>query len=159
MFSIFEKKMLNIMGFLFYRRRMWPVLRCLAIDWECLGQWVLLTMGQGPSMDQSLAELKHQHGKLHAHISVLGQLATLTYADFLKSVEDLNNMYVTIWWVCVLFLFVCLFVFFWGVNLGVKTCRQSEGVMHTCSCCHCICICLLRLFLAILAAAVHLWGF
>ena len=64
---------------------------------ECERDWAVLTMGQGPSMDQSLAELKHQHGKLHAHISVLGQLATLTYADFLKSVEDLNKMYVLSW--------------------------------------------------------------
>lgn len=49
-------------------------------------------MGQGASVDHSLAELKHQHGKLTAHLSVLSHLATLTYADFVKSVEDLNKI-------------------------------------------------------------------
>ncbi|XP_076471412.1 RING finger protein 141-like [Babylonia areolata] len=49
-------------------------------------------MGQGSSVDQSLAELKHHHGKLQAHILVLGHLATLTYEEFVKSVEDLNKI-------------------------------------------------------------------
>lgn len=49
-------------------------------------------MGQGPSIDQTLADLRHQPGKLQAQISVLGQIATLTYADFVKSVEDLNKI-------------------------------------------------------------------
>ncbi|KAK7098399.1 RING finger protein 141-like [Littorina saxatilis] len=52
-------------------------------------------MGQGPSVDHGLAELKHQQGKLQAHISILGQLATLTYTDFVKSVEDLNKITAT----------------------------------------------------------------
>jgi hypothetical protein len=49
-------------------------------------------MGQGTSVDQGLTELKHQQGKLTAQISVLSRLATLSYADFVKSVEDLNQM-------------------------------------------------------------------
>ncbi|KAK7481495.1 hypothetical protein BaRGS_00027257 [Batillaria attramentaria] len=49
-------------------------------------------MGQGPSVDQKLSDLRHQQGKLQAQISVLGQIVTLSYADFLKSVEELNKI-------------------------------------------------------------------